>query len=126
MGYLYFKSTNHIYTTMRAAKPYSLPFSHLESIFTWIKARWKAQITFQRLLQKRLACNRSTNLWWESFAADSSKWKYLCSKALRDGEKQLSADAEKKRERRRADSGICFNICEICNRIGRKSRQEVH
>ena len=32
---------------------------------------------------------------WESLGVDRSKWKSLCSKALREGEKQLNAEADK-------------------------------
>ena len=34
---------------------------------------------------------------WESLAVNRSKWKSLCIKALREGEKQLNAEADKKR-----------------------------
>ena len=43
---------------------------------------------------------------WESLAVDHSKWKSLCSKVLHEGEKQLNAEADKKRARRKAGAGV--------------------
>ena len=80
-----------------------------------------------------------TNNSWESLAVDRSKWKSLCSKALRGGEKQLNAEADKKRARRkgwcRGPSHVSTSllyVCEVCNRKlsfyngPGKSRWEVH